>query len=143
MQQDSTASRFVLDDSNTSRTTFFSTGGKFSNYNGGTLNTSVDEDVNLHLRELVLDASGNGIAYHEGTQVGSASMATNTQTGLTVGARYSAGAQMDGVIAEIIFCDEEHSDDTRNKVEGYLAWKWGLEASLPAAHPYKSSPPTV
>jgi len=25
------------------------------------------------------------------------------------------------------------------QIEGYLAWKWGLQANLPATHPYKSS----
>jgi hypothetical protein len=29
----------------------------------------------------------------------------------------------------------------RQLIEGYLAWKWGLEANLPADHPYKSSAP--
>ena len=29
------------------------------------------------------------------------------------------------------------------KVEGYLAHKWGVTASMPASHPYKSSPPVV
>ena len=29
------------------------------------------------------------------------------------------------------------------KAEGYLAWKWGLEGSLPLSHPYKNSPPTL
>ena len=28
------------------------------------------------------------------------------------------------------------------KVEGYLAWKWGLQASLPGDHLYKSAAPT-
>ena len=28
------------------------------------------------------------------------------------------------------------------KLEGYLAWKWGLEAGLPADHPYKTAAPT-
>ena len=27
------------------------------------------------------------------------------------------------------------------QVEGYLAWKWGLQAKLPAGHPYKLAPP--
>lgn len=31
----------------------------------------------------------------------------------------------------------------RQKMEGYLAWKWGLNSSLPSNHPYKSLPPTV
>jgi hypothetical protein len=30
----------------------------------------------------------------------------------------------------------------RQKLEGYLAHKWGLEASLPVGHPYKTTGPT-
>ena len=33
-------------------------------------------------------------------------------------------------------------DSNRQQVEGYLAWKWGLQASLPSGHPYISTPPT-
>ena len=29
----------------------------------------------------------------------------------------------------------------RQKVEGYLAWKWSLQTSLPATHPYAKFPP--
>lgn len=29
----------------------------------------------------------------------------------------------------------------RQKMEGYLAWKWGLQANLPGGHPYLSAPP--
>jgi hypothetical protein len=35
------------------------------------------------------------------------------------------------------------STDNRQKLEGYLAWKWGLQADLPVGHPYKNTPPTV
>ena len=31
----------------------------------------------------------------------------------------------------------------RQKIEGYLAWKWGIQASLPSGHPYYSSAPTA
>ena len=31
----------------------------------------------------------------------------------------------------------------RQKVEGYLAWKYGLASSLPVSHPYRNSPPSV
>jgi hypothetical protein len=33
------------------------------------------------------------------------------------------------------------TDADREKMEGYLAWKWGLESNLPALHPYKSEAP--
>lgn len=33
--------------------------------------------------------------------------------------------------------------DTIEKVEGYLAWKWGLQDDLPVNHPYKGAAPIV
>ncbi len=49
----------------------------------------------------------------------------------------------DGYIAEIIYGNQALDEMTRQRVEGYLAHKWGTTDSLPALHPYKSSPPTV
>ena len=48
-----------------------------------------------------------------------------------------------GPIGEVVALTGVLSDENRQKLEGYLAWKWGLEASLPAEHPYKNAPPTV
>jgi len=45
-----------------------------------------------------------------------------------------------GEIAEHL-CYQRVSDENRQRVEGYLAWKWGLESNLPIGHPYKSAPP--
>lgn len=47
-----------------------------------------------------------------------------------------------GKIYEVIMI---HNRDTavRQKIEGYLAHKWGLEGSLPADHPYKAAAPTT
>jgi hypothetical protein len=44
-------------------------------------------------------------------------------------------------IAEIVFYQSALSLSNREKIEGYLAWKWGLQANLPNDHPYKSSTP--
>jgi hypothetical protein len=48
-----------------------------------------------------------------------------------------------GPIAEVIATSAILSTEDRQKLEGYLAWKWGLAANLPADHPYKLNPPTV
>ena len=45
--------------------------------------------------------------------------------------------------AEHVFTTSVLSTEDRQKLEGYLAWKWGLEANLPAGHPYESTPPTA
>jgi endonuclease/exonuclease/phosphatase family metal-dependent hydrolase len=48
-----------------------------------------------------------------------------------------------GLMGEIIICPEEHNLATRQKMEGYLAHKWGLTAKLPVGHPYINSAPNV
>ena len=50
---------------------------------------------------------------------------------------------LNGFIAEVVVTDTLLPTADRQKLEGYLAWKWGLEANLPAGHPYKSTPPTA
>jgi hypothetical protein len=45
---------------------------------------------------------------------------------------------MTGFIAEIVAFA---SNSNAEIVEGYLAWKWGMQADLPAGHPYKNSAP--
>jgi hypothetical protein len=34
-----------------------------------------------------------------------------------------------------------YTSSDREKLEGYLAWKWGLEANLPNGHPYENAAP--
>lgn len=46
-------------------------------------------------------------------------------------------------LGEVVMFYTAVSTDIRQRIEGYLAWKWGLVASLPSDHPYKAVPPTV
>jgi len=48
----------------------------------------------------------------------------------------------DGYISEVIISPTNLSSENRQKLEGYLAHKWGLTGNLPSDHPYKSNPPT-
>jgi hypothetical protein len=50
---------------------------------------------------------------------------------------------LNGLMGEIVVANENLSTDNRQKLEGYLAWKWGTQASLPVSHPYYSAPPLV
>lgn len=49
----------------------------------------------------------------------------------------------DGHVSEMVMVPGKVSQATRELIEGYLAHKWGIEGSLPALHPYKSSAPTA
>jgi hypothetical protein len=45
-------------------------------------------------------------------------------------------------LAEVIVFNTALADaNDRQMVEGYLAWKWGLNTSLPTSHPYYGAPP--
>jgi len=60
----------------------------------------------------------------------------------SVGARGETGhAGMNGDIAEFILLSYVPSTDDREMLEGYLAWKWGLEDALPGDHTYKTAAP--
>lgn len=48
-----------------------------------------------------------------------------------------------GHVGEVIFVQGDPSTADLERVEGYLAHKWGTAGALPASHPYKSAPPTT
>jgi hypothetical protein len=49
---------------------------------------------------------------------------------------------LNGNIAEVIVYTTSLTTTQRQQVEGYLAWKWGLQANLPAStHPYRTFKP--
>ncbi|MBC7544659.1 MAG: DUF11 domain-containing protein [Candidatus Sericytochromatia bacterium] len=60
---------------------------------------------------------------------------------LNIGQDPAGGRFYNGSMSEIIICNTALSPANKQKLEGYLAWKWGTQGSLPAAHPHKSSPP--
>ena len=53
----------------------------------------------------------------------------------------TGGSYLNGVIAEVVVVQTAMSDTDRQKLEGYLAWKWGMQANLPVGHPYESAAP--
>jgi hypothetical protein len=56
--------------------------------------------------------------------------------------RTSASGFISCVLSEVIISAAAISTDTRQRIEGYLAHKWGLTGNLPSDHPYKVNVPT-
>ncbi len=82
---------------------------------------------------------------YNGAAQGSPAVTIPADTALFNIGSHASGASnyFDGAIGEIVFIQSTVSLSNRQKLEGYLAWKWGLQANLPVGHPYKNSPPTV
>lgn len=66
-----------------------------------------------------------------------------------LGDTVSIGGRTDGFpygnisVKEVMLFNTGLSSSQREEVEGYLAWKWGLQAQLPTTHPFFLSYPTV
>ena len=60
-----------------------------------------------------------------------------------IGTRASKETKFTGVISEVIVYNRVLTTTERQSIEGYLAKKWNLSASLPINHPYYSNNPTA
>ena len=86
--------------------------------------------------------------FRDGTQ--QVTNTTNANVVAVPGAALGIGANASGdfdiggqyQIYELILYNAYLDTTQRQKVEGYLAWKWGLQANLQAGHPYKSAAPS-
>lgn len=98
-------------------------------------------------------SAGIGCGYYDGsnlylrkdgsavTSLGDSGGATDSQS-LYIGARFGGSLAYTGYIAEAVLINDPTQANIE-RLEGYLAWKWGLVSLLPGGHPYKSAAPTV
>ena len=114
----------------------------------------------------VVDVIENTFVYTTNIQSGSATLETNyngdpskngksaivalprdlpTLNKLTLGAQNGnpEGNGLNGQIGEFVVASNDITTEDKQKLEGYTAWKWGLQENLPVGHPYKSAAPTV
>ena len=114
---------------------------------------------NYRILELIVNQTANAdSSYQNGTLVSSLSVAdstnyTDTTNVMLIGAYNNstgganppaAGYYLSGNVAEIVaYKGDDLTAANRQKVEGYLAWKWGFPSFLPAAHPYRYSSPSI
>lgn len=75
-----------------------------------------------------------------GTALADASSDTEGSYSLTYIGKVGTGQYHNGKIAETIVCTDLSQI---NKIEGYLAWRYGMEGNLPSGHPYKDAAPTI
>jgi len=93
-----------------------------------------------NLRTLVESTNSGASLNHfiNGLNVGSVSVTPYIGTGstTTIGARSIGDRGITGSIHEIVIFNSVLTTTQRQQIEGYLAWKWGLQKSLPSNHPF-------
>ena len=84
--------------------------------------------------------ASNSVWRINGTETNTGSVGTNAFSILQLGHNEVEAGDLDGFIAEMVAFPSSLQQEI---IEGYLAWKWGLESQLPVGHPYKNFPPKV
>ena len=106
-------------------------------------NTAATHDTNAHIAVITYNGSSSTFRWDGGNSVTGNTSTAGLTSGITLGSNYNQSADwFQGAIAEFIILPEV-SALNQEKIEGYLAHKWGLESSLPSGHSYKTAAPTV
>ena len=123
----------------------YSASTAFGNYIGGAGAGAITTFTNTanvpNMYELVYNSSiaipyVNGTAYAQfsapisGNSLTASQQLNGSNNGANVFTEY-----------EVLFFNTNLTTPQQQQVEGYLAWKWGLQANLPANHPYYTHPP--
>lgn len=96
--------------------------------------------------------NGSSVTLNLANEITTSSNTSPSAIGYTVDSNLHIGAlRANGALvyspaikfAEVIVSSTLLSTDNRQRMEGYLAHKWGLTANLPANHPFRSAAPTI
>lgn len=108
--------------------------GQVNNYAYANFPTAAGSNYNL----LMVSKAGTAEAAYQNGNLLSNYTAGSTTIANTSSAFFIGSSNATNNIGEIIVYTSALATSQRQQIEGYLAWKWGLQASLPANHPYKN-----
>jgi hypothetical protein len=135
------------------RRVFIGDGNKLYGYWGGYKNQLYQEgwntpqspvsDTSWDLYSIVeQNSSAGGYFYRFGSNIATWTSAYTLPSFIYINTGGSFGGETsDAQIAEMIMYNTVVAPADARKIEGYLAWKWGLQASLSNGHPYQNAPP--
>ena len=115
-----------------------------ANDNSGANITYTTDQVSLYLGTMTTGTSRFFERF--GGKTTTTATATNSST-ITVGlqtiriGRSDVGENCNSYIGEIVYYNRVLSTQERQQLEAYLAWKWGVQDSLPSTHPYSNFRP--
>jgi hypothetical protein len=116
---------------------------------GGLVNVSTPQTTwYLYAHQFGVTSGLNEVILDEGNRTGASASGTIGTSGRAVvralGGELGSGGNTDGWMGQcaeqVVMVGATNAD--RQRVAGYLAWKYGLQASvLPSGHPFRFSPP--
>ena len=121
---------------------FYTYGGELQMNRSGALVIQCTNPTNFFGTTSIV-AVGNSVGNRGLTINGTSQTISVTTANFTTGTvSQSIGGSTNAVdIAELIIIDGAVSVTQRQQIEGYLAWKWGLQANLSTNHPFRRTRP--
>jgi hypothetical protein len=130
----------------------------FQHANGIIISNTVNNLSSYQIISLTINRNeGKDTSYVNGAYFNSATYTSDIGTNYTatgyymyigaynnnLGSGIQSGYYLNGEIAEIISytTTSDMPNSTRQVIEGYLAWKWGVQSVLPISHPYYKDGP--
>ena len=110
------------------------------------LSTSLSSEFGITTRLVGFSSrtTNRGVVYRDGVQRVDFAVSGGVRPNICLGVNgleVNSGQGLQGSFSEFILLPTEADTNTRQKLEGYLAHKWGLTANLPSHHPYKAVAP--
>ena len=109
--------------------------------NNGFLRGVINDNTN-GIRGFI-DQAATFVSYVNGSLVKNDTAVATYQAGINQAfqlGNWNTG-YLNGFIQEALVFNRSLPTDQYQQVEGYLAWKWGYQNTLPATHPYRNYPP--
>jgi hypothetical protein len=94
------------------------------------------------MMNVVNDVSGNCTVVFNGSVITGMAAVSASGSGYVLGGLGGGANSWNGYVAEVIVYNKALNPIQRTRVEGYLAWKWGLVERLSAQHFYKARGPS-
>lgn len=114
------------------------------------VNVDISTDAYVQNKNYLIGlirSSGSFTGWTDGSQNNTAANTASVYSGANTSSVWNIGSNSSGGevagmdLYELICVNSAPSAANRQKLEGYLAHKWGLTANLPAGHPYKNYGP--
>ena len=103
---------------------------------------TTSSDTAWDIYTIVRNSSGGGFFSRYGVNISTYSSSGAGMDGFYINTGGCCGGETsNSQIAEVLIYNIDLSATNCSVVEGYLAWKWGLQGNLPSNHPYKSNSP--
>lgn len=103
----------------------------------GSVSPNSTVTLNQNCQSGYVNTASSTVVVHNGTTYSPVSLSYTAGRTTRIGISGTNNAiPFKGIIREVLAYNVALTESQRQQVEGYLAWRWGIQSSLPSTHPF-------